>query len=422
MVNTLARLPGQRLLVNAGALALIALVTLVALPSFPGSPFGSRTKDAHPSDYERDMAAYDAHLREAARDEASTPTSELRYRRALLVGDTVALTDLASTLSTAGRADSVLSLRVDLALHRLGGAMARLNGLSGAADSTAFELLRAQVLLQLGQTAEASEVFARVIGTKKHWEAFAGLAAIEAGYGHYARADQLYEQAADELDAKQMRAYSWVLLQRGLLRLRQGNAVEALQFYGQAEKAYSGSWLVDDYTAEALAAAGRHEEAIARYRKAIATSPRPELQQALGDLYLYMGKPDLAARWLDAAHTAYSDSVARGEPHYLHHLARFHADSRLDAAKAVSLAQRDLELRDIAATHDMLAWALYRDSQFESARHALAPALASGVRDADLFLHAALVELALGDASQGRYWLQQAAAVNPRNGAFHVHR
>ena len=422
MVNALAHLPGQRLLTSATALALLALVALAALPSFPWSPFESRADEARPSDYERDMAAYDAHLREAARDEATTPTLELRYRRALLVGDTAALADLASALATAGRADSVLSLRVDLALHRLGGAMARLNALSGAADATAFELLRAQVLLQLGQTADAAEVFARVIGTKKHWEAFAGLAAIETSYGRFARADHLYEQAADEFDAKQMRAYSWVLLQRGLLRLRQGNADGALQFYGQAEKAYSGSWLVDDYTAEALAAAGRYGEAIARYQRAIATSPRPELQQALGDLYIYMGKPDLAARWLDAAHTAYSDSVARGEPHYLHHLARFHADSRLDAAKAISLAQRDLNLRETVATHDMLAWALYRDSQFESARRALAPALASGVRDADIFLHAALIGLALGDASMGQYWLQQAAAINPRNGAFHVHR
>jgi hypothetical protein len=55
MVNTLARLPGQRLLVSAGALALLALVTLVALPSFPGSLFGSRTNDARPSDYERGL-------------------------------------------------------------------------------------------------------------------------------------------------------------------------------------------------------------------------------------------------------------------------------------------------------------------------------------------------------------------------------
>jgi tetratricopeptide (TPR) repeat protein len=422
MVNTLVRLPGQRLPASAGALALLALLALVALPSFTGSPFGSRAEDARPSDYERDLAAYDAHLREAARDAATTPTLELRYRRALLVGDSAALADLASTLSTAGRADSVLSLRVDLALHRLGGAMTRLNALSGAADATAFELLRAQVLLQLGQTAEAGGVFARVIGMTKHWEAFAGLAAIEAAYGRYGRADLLYEQAADELDAKQMRAYSWVLLQRGLLRLRQGNVAEALQYYGQAEKAYSGSWLVDDYVAEALAAGGHHEEAIARYQRAIATSPRPELQQALGDLYLYLGKPDQATRWLDAAHAAYSDSIARGEPHYLHHLARFHADSRLDAAKAISLARRDLELRETAATHDMLAWALYRDSQFENARRALAPALASGVRDADIFLHAALIELALGDAAQGQNWLQQAAAINPRNGAFHVHR
>ena len=411
---------GQRLLAGGGALALLVLAPFPGTPF--GSPFGSRSEVARPSDYERDLATYDVRLRAAKLDDARTPELELRYRRATLVGDTAALANLASTLTAAGRSDSLLSLRVDLSLHRLDAALPRLNALSAAADATAFELLRAQMLAQTGQTTEASEFFARLIRKNKHWEAFAGLAAIEATYGRYARADALYERAADELDAHQMRAYSWVLLQRGLLRLRQGNVAEAMQFYGQAEKAYGGSWLVDDYVAEALAAAGRHEEAVARYRTAIAKSPRPELKQALGDLYLYLGKPDLAIPWLDAAHAAYTNSVSRGEAHYLHHLARFYADSRPDAEKAVALAQRDLELRQTAATYDMLAWALYRDSQFERARHALASALATGARDADTCLHAALIELALGDSSRGQYWLQQVAALNPRNGAFHVHR
>ena len=415
----LARPAGQRLLASIGALVFLLLA---ALAPFPGAQFGSRSEAARSSDYERDLAIYDVRLRAAVLDDASTPGLELRYRRATLVGDTAALADLATTLAAAGRSDSVLSLRVDLSLHRLTGAMARVNALSASADATAFELLRAQILAQAGQSDEAAEVFARLIRKNKHWEAFAGLAGIEATYGRYARADTLYEQAADELDAHQMRAYSWVLLQRGLLRLRQGDVGEAMQFYGQAEKAYSGSWQVDDYMAEALAAGGHHEEAIARYRNAIAKTPRPELKQALGDLYLYLGKPDQAAPWLDAAYAEYSNSVSRGESHYLHHLARYYADSRLDAEKAVALARRDLELRQTAATYDMLAWALYRDSQFERARHALASALATGAHDADTCLHAALIELALGDSSQGQYWLQQAAALNPRNGAFHVHR
>jgi tetratricopeptide (TPR) repeat protein len=192
--------------------------------------------------------------------------------------------------------------------------------------------------------------------------------------------------------------------------------------FAQAERAYGGYWMVDDHMAEALAAAGRYDEAVVRYRAAIVRSPRPELRHALGDLYLYMGKIESAKPWLERARSVYVDSVERGDSHYLHHLARYYSDSRLDAAKAVALAGRDLGLRQTAATYDMLAWALYRDGQFDAARTAVERALASGVRDADIWLHAAMIYVALGRLKEGRHWLHEAVTLNPNVRAFHVHR
>ena len=105
-------------------------------------------------------------------------------------------------------------------------------------------------------------------------------------------ADRLYAQAGEEITAKEMRSFAWVELQRGLLALGRGRTGDAGAHYERANRAYSGYWLVNEYNAELLGASGRFDEAVALYEKVLARAPRPEIQQALGDLYVFMGKPD----------------------------------------------------------------------------------------------------------------------------------
>ena len=154
----------------------------------------------------------------------------------------------------------------------------------------------------------------------------------------------------------------------------------------------------------------------------IARAPKPELYQALGDLYAFMGNPDRAKPWHEKALGAYLESARRGEVHYLHHLAGFYADVREDGAEAVKWARKDLDLRRGSAAHDALAWALYRDGRFTEARAEIDEALATGVQDAHFFFHAAMIHAASGRTEEGSRFLKQAAATNPRFDAFHVHR
>jgi tetratricopeptide (TPR) repeat protein len=192
--------------------------------------------------------------------------------------------------------------------------------------------------------------------------------------------------------------------------------------YRRAEQAYSGYWLVEAHLAELLAAQGKFDEALARFRGLAARAPRPELYHALRDLHRIKGRPAEAVPWHEQALALYLDSVARGEVHHYHHLASFHADVRGDGPEAVRWARRDVALRPNAATREMLAWALYRDGRYAEARSVVAEALASGVQDAHLFVHAAMIQLAAGRPAEGRALLARAAAINPRHASFHVHR
>src|SRR5262249_15245612 len=155
-----------------------------------------------------------------------------------------------------------------------------------------------------------------------------------------------------QVSAKEMRAYAWVELQRGYLAFSRGHHDQALAHYRTAARAYSGYWLVDDYTAEVLGAQEKFDQAAALYRAVIARTPRPEIQQALGDLYALMGNAAEAAHWHDAALAGYLASVRRGEVQYLHHLAAFYADVTQDGAAAVEWARRDVEIRQTVAAYD----------------------------------------------------------------------
>jgi tetratricopeptide (TPR) repeat protein len=316
----------------------------------------------------------------------------------------------------------LLRARLDYAFHRLSGVRDNLRLASAQGSSPRITALQADVDMQEGRIPEARAQYEAVLRANRTWDNLARLANWHALYGDIARADALYVEAENEVTAREMRAYAWLSVQRGVLAFRHGRHDEALTHYQRADKAYSGYWLVGEHLAELYGAQRRYDEAVALYEKVIERAPRPELYQALGELYIFMGKPERARPWLDKALADYLSSVQRGEVHYFHHLAGFYADVREDGAEAVKWARKDLELRRNPATHDALAWALYRAGRFDEALMEMDKALGTGVKDTHVFVHAAMIYAAAGRSAEGTRFMQQAAAFNPRFEAFHVHR
>ena len=234
-------------------------------------------------------------------------------------------------------------------------------------------------------------------------------------------ADRLYEEAEDELTAKELRSYAWLEVQRGFLDFAHGRYPEARSHYERADKAYPGYWLVDEHMAELLAAEGRYAASIAILERLAANVRRPELEQAIGELYQLAGETGQARRWGQQALAAYLQSAQRGEVHYWHHLADYYAEVAQDGAQAVVWARKDLQLRKNFATEAALAWALYRDGRFAEARDWIDRALSSGAADAHLLLQAGRIFTAAGDTANGRNHLDRAMRLNPTVDRFHLH-
>jgi tetratricopeptide (TPR) repeat protein len=312
---------------------------------------------------------------------------------------------------------------LDFKFHRLEGVKRALAALADMPVDSQARALAADVDREEGRLDDALAGYRAVVDEEPSWSNLARLAHLVARMGDPDVADDLYVLAEDEITAKEMRSYAWVELERGRLALGRGLYDDASEHYRLASRAYSGFWTVDEHVAELLGATGRFDEAEALYLDVVARVSRPELKQALGDLYAAFGRRAEAARWHGLALAAYRESAARGEVHYLHHL----ADLCLvagdgGAAEAVRWAQRDLELRENPWTQAALAWALYRDGQVEPALGLIERALGAGARDAALLRKAARILAAAGRDDEAARWGRLARERDPRHGDFRAHR
>ena len=412
------------------------LVTAIALGlSFPLASLSHR-RPSSPTDYETELARIQKDIAELKEAALSTPIDigkatrfvHRLYHRASLTGSAA---DLRITETAIDRAIQeigpladlyLLKANLDFGLHRLGKTSHGLSALSRFTGNAQVAALKASLAFQQGEYAAAKRGYLSAIEKNPTWDNLARLAYWEAKFGDPDLADGLYGQAENEMSAKEMRSFAWVELQRGLLDLNRGRYDDAMAHYQKAEKAYSGYWLVDEHMAELLGATRRFEAAASLYESVVARAPLPELHQRLGDLYVFMGKLDRAKPWHDKAFAGYLDSAARGEVNYYHHLSAFYADARGDGAEAVKWAEKDVALRPNFATQDALAWALYRAGRFEAARKISREALSSGVKDAHLFFHAAMIHLAAGKTDEGKRLLKKAGEINPGYENFHAHR
>ncbi|HKP12780.1 MAG TPA: tetratricopeptide repeat protein [Blastocatellia bacterium] len=388
------------------------------------------------TDYEAELAAIEREIADlepsaTAADADSDKVTRLiyrRYQRASLSGDLRELTAVEAAINAAlprlRRPADLYFVKASIALklHRLADVENILAMNSDLRDSAPGRTLQADVDFQRGRYEEAKQKLESLIRDDPTWDGLARMAHLKNKLGDADGAEQLYAEAEDELTAKEMRHYAWVELQRGLLDLTRGRYEQARARYERAERAYSGYWMVAEHRAELLAAQGRFDEAVSLYEQVIARLPRPEFQQALGELFLFMGEPEQAEPHLEAALAAYLESAGRGEVHYYHHLADFYADVRKDGREAVRWAREDLALRENVWTLAALGWALYRDGRLGEAVEAVAAALAAGVGDAHLLFKAAEIYKAAGKTGEGEMYGRKAAELNPHPRNFHVHR
>ncbi len=349
------------------------------------------------------------------------------YQRASIAGDLPELGEVENAIERAipllVHPGDLFLLRASLAfkLHRLDDAETALAAIPSVHASGEVRLIRADLDFQRGRYRRAKAGYCEALQIERSWGALARLAHFTAKMGDPADADRLYQEAQDEVTAKELRSFAWLEVQRGFLDFVQGRAAEARLHYQRADTAYPGYWLTDEHVAELLAAEGDYRRAITILVRLAACGGRPDLEQAIGELQLLSGDTEAGHRWVQQAVAAYLQSAERGEVHFWHHLADCYTEVTQNGSQAVAWAQKDLQLRENFSTQSALAWALFCDRRFAEARVWIDRALVSGAVDARLLLQAGKIYSAGGSTAAGRAYMDRAIRLNPLVDRFHLH-
>ena len=269
--------------------------------------------------------------------------------------------------------------------------------------------------LELGEYGEAEVIYEKLRADDPTPALRARLARLAELKGDNQKAIELLQQTVGVPGET-----TWQRVRLGEIYFRTGNLEKAGEQYEAAPA--PENYLVLEHLAELRAAQGKFDDAIALYRKVIASVPRADFLQALGEVYAFMNKPGEAKPWFDRGRDAYLKSVEQGNAHYYHHLAGFYSDMQENPGEALRWARKDMEVRHSIYAHDSLAWALYRNNEFARAAEEMNLALALGTQDAHLLFHAGMIFSRAGELDRGREFLKQALSVNPLYNTFHVHR
>ncbi|WP_128915362.1 tetratricopeptide repeat protein [Granulicella sibirica] len=273
-------------------------------------------------------------------------------------------------------------------------------------------MIQADLDVQAGDYSYAREHIVRALEQDVTWDALARLAYLEGLLGDVDEADRLYLLAQDELTAKEMHAYAWVEVQRGVLDFQRGRYTAAESHYRRASKAYSGYWLVEERIAEVDGARGAFDEAAGAYARLHESQTRPEWAHAMGDLYSLRADLSSAHGWKLMAHAGYRVSIEDGGVHYLHALVDLCCEMPGQAEEAVRWAGMDEALRSNYQTRGNLAWSLYRSGCLPEAEQWIEKALDSPAVCGRLYLQAACIFAAAGRVDASQRYFQLARTFN----------
>ena len=263
--------------------------------------------------------------------------------------------------------------------------------------------LLGDVLLDLGRTAEARDVYQRMLDLKPCLQSYARAAQLRWVQGDLAGCRELLALAASAGSTRDPDSMAWVLARRATLELHANDAATARAFADLALQQlpdHPGALLAHGRAALAL---GDATAACQSLERAVAVSPLPEHAWALVDALR------AAQREADAARHA-ADLRRQGEREDPRTFAAWLATTDGDRALALRLAEAELRTRQDALTHDVAALARWRSGDVAGATAAMREALASGTVDARVHLHGALIADAAGDRENARSRAQSAAA------------
>lgn len=271
--------------------------------------------------------------------------------------------------------------------------------------------------VELGQYAEAEEAVQWMLDMRPgNVPGTTRAAYLREIHGDIDGALDFFRRAYQRIAPTEREDQAWVLTHVAHLHLSRGELDTAEQVLDQALVLFPDYHYALAKLAEVRSQQGRLDDAVDLYRKHYETAPHPEN-------IFYLARALEKAGQVEDAEQAYREFEKLGRVEMdnadncnrdLVHYYAGHAD-RPD--EALRIAELEIERRQDIFTLDALAWALHQNGDNAAALARINQALSTGIRNAELLLHAAEIHTALGDTGTAASFFQKAITVNPHSPA-----
>jgi tetratricopeptide (TPR) repeat protein len=263
---------------------------------------------------------------------------------------------------------------------------------------------------ELGNYPEAVAAAQRMVDLKPNSNSYARVAHLRSLNGDHKGAVDMYKLAARTADPQDKEAQSWCLTQLGQELWRNGKYSEAEKVFDEALQVFPGYHLALAGKGRSLASRGEHAAAVQALTEAKDRFPNTDTIILFGDVYSEKGEPEKAREMYELVQ---GGEEKLGELHDAHRVALFWADHDMNLDEALVIAREDYkQVKDIYAA-DILAWCLYKKGHLTEAKAMVTEAMRLKTKDARIYYHAGMIELALNKRQEAKRMLEKALSLNP---------
>lgn len=213
-------------------------------------------------------------------------------------------------------------------------------------------------------------------------------------------------------NAAEVEERAWLLTQIARVRLNTGKVELADQILTQALTIFPEYYLALDAFAETRSAEAKYADAVDLLRRAQKAAPQTRRLFALAAALKQNGDMAHAGETFAAFEREASAKVDQAD-NANRELIFYYADQAHKPAEALRVAKVEMGRRQDIATLDAYAWALFSAGQYSEARVQLDKALKVGVRDPELFAHAAKIAAKLDDKTAQAKFEKQERELRP---------
>ncbi len=321
-----------------------------------------------------------------------------------------------------GTGPFLLAAVANMAVHRLAPVAGLLDQLAKSAvpadvaERADAQALRGDLAFYQGDYGAARRAY--VDAARLHNQAGIALrlAIWQQKHGQFAAAEAQIGAALAMTATPTRQFHANTLLQRGVVRLAQGDWPAAAADFAEADRLFPGDWRTAAYRAQLHAATGDLAAAGQQYRAILARAgpePPAEVMDALAALERAQGNTATSRHWADRAGAIWEARLGllpeAAVGHALDHELVFGTPAR-----ALALARQNVAARPYGDALVLLAQAQLQAGDPAAAAATLARVEASGWRSAPQFVVLANARALLGDGPGADAARAQALAINPR--------